>query len=89
MKLELEIFDYLCSTAVFKINGVDADSTDFGEQQDRDSDNAPDYGCGDMQFTRIDSTPEVLAKYNITGPEYELVAGQLDALSSGSCGYCA
>jgi len=37
----------------------------------------------------VPATPEVLAKYGITGPDYELVAGQLEVgLSFGSCGWC-
>ena len=89
MKLELKGYGALCSTEVFVINDVPADSSDFGEQYDRNTADAEDYGCGDMTFTRIDAKPEVLAKYNITEPEYELVAGQLETvLSFGSCGWC-
>ena len=89
MKLEIEFGSALCWTPTFRINGVDANSRDFGEQYDRDPESAEDYACGDMQFTRVPSNPEVLAKYGITVPEYELIAGQLEAgLSFGSCGWC-
>jgi len=90
MKLELDFYGALCSTNTFTINGISAEPSDFGEQHDRDpSAAAEDYACGDMQFTRIDAITEVLEKYGITGPEYELVAGQLEVgLSFGSCGWC-
>ena len=89
MKLELEFGRSLCYTPTFKINGVDADERDFGEKYDRAREDAEDYACGDMQFTRIPAKPEVLEKYGITGPEYELIAGQLEVgLSFGSCGWC-
>lgn len=89
MKLELEFGKSLCYTPTFTINGIRADSNDFGEQYDRAEEDAEDYACGDMQFTRVAAKPEVLAKYDITVPEYELIAGQLEAgLSFGSCGLC-
>jgi hypothetical protein len=90
MKLELEFGSSLCYTPTFKINGIDADSNDFGEQYDRSPESAEEYACGDMQFTRVPANPEVLTKYGITAPEYELIAGQLEVgLSFGSCGWCA
>lgn len=89
MKLELEFGSALCYTPTFIINGISADSDDFGEKYDHDPESAEDYACGDMQFTRVPAKPEVLAKYGITVPEYELIAGQLEAgLSFGSCGRC-
>lgn len=90
MELELEIYKCLCAAEVFKINGVYADTDDFGEQYDRDSGSAEAYGCGDMQFTRIAPKREVLEKYSITEVEYAQVAEQLeDGLSFGGCGWCA
>lgn len=90
MKLELEFGTAFCYTPTFKINDIDADSGDFGEKFDRDPENAEDYSCGNMEFTRLPAKPEVLAKYGITVPEYELIAGQLEiGLSFGSCGWCA
>ena len=89
MKLELEFGTALCFTPTFVINGIPADSEDFGQQYDRDREHAEDYACGDMQFTRSEPTPDVLEKYNITTPEYELIAGQLEVgLSFGTCGWC-
>lgn len=90
MKLELEFGVYLCYTPVFRINGVDADSQDFGYQGDDQPEEAAPYCCGDMRFVRREATPDVLIKYGITGPEYELIAGQLESgLSFGSCGRCS
>lgn len=89
MELELTFGDAFCYTPTFKINGIDADESDFGDRYDRSPESADDYACGDMRFTRVDSRPEVLAKYGITEAEYALIAGQLeDGLSFGSCGLC-
>lgn len=89
MTLELEFGGAFCYTPIFKINDVEADYRDFGEKFDRSPETAEDYACGDMQFTRVNATDDVLAKYGITLPEYELVAGQLEVgLSFGQCGWC-
>lgn len=89
MELKLEIFGALCSTSEFEINGVAADSDDFGEQYDHDQENAEDYACGDMRFERKASTTEVLDKYKITESEYQEIAEKLeDGLSFGCCGWC-
>ncbi len=89
MKLELEICDSLCVTELFVINGISADSDDFGTQGDNDADNAEDYGCGDMIFERKTDTNEILKKYNITKEEYEKTAEKLEkGLSFGCCGWC-
>lgn len=89
MKLELTFGTTLCYTPTFIINGIHAMTGDFGEQYDRDLDNAEPYGCGDMQFTRINPTEEVLKKYRISEDEYFDIARQLEeGLSFGSCGWC-
>lgn len=89
MKLKLEFGECFCYTPVFNINGVNADTDDFGEQYDRSSETAEPYCCGDMRFTRKYSTAEVLRKYNINESEYELIAEKLEiGLSFGSCGWC-
>lgn len=89
MKLELKIFGALCATENFTVNDVRADSGDFGTQGDEGQENAEDYACGNMLFTRKDSTTEVLEKYNITGAEYQEIAEKLeDGLSFGCCGLC-
>lgn len=89
MELCLEIFSALCSTSMFSINGIQADSSDFGSQCDESRDTAEDYGCGDMRFTRKESSAEILEKYGITESEYCDICDQLEAkLSFGSCGWC-
>jgi len=89
MELELKIYGSLCATSVFTINGIKAHYEDFGEQYDRDSENAEDYACGDMQFTGNPSTTEILLKYKITEEEYQEVVSKLeDGLSFGCCGLC-
>lgn len=77
----------LCMPSKFVVNGIDADTNDFGEKHDR----APsdDYGCGDMQFTRIAPTKNVLEKYLLTEEEYSKICDDLESgLSFGSCGEC-
>jgi len=89
MDLKLHIYGALCATSEFTINGIDASIDDFGEKYDRDCDNAPDYGCGDMRFTRIDSTTDVLNKYDITELEFSDICEKLEEwLSFGNCGWC-
>jgi hypothetical protein len=89
MKLELEFYSYACFSPTFTINGIDADSEDFGDAYDRNPEKAADYSCADMQFTRIPAKLAVLERYNISIPEYELIAGQLEVgLSLGRCGSC-
>lgn len=89
MELKLEIYGALCATSEFKINGIAADSDDFGEQYDHDRENAEDYACGDMRFERKASTADVLDKYKITEEEYQAIAEKLeDGLSFGCCGGC-
>jgi hypothetical protein len=89
MKLELEFYSYACFSPTFTINGIDAVNEDFGDLYDRDSENAEDYSCANMQFTRIPAKLVVLERYNISIPEYELIAGQLEVgLSLGQCGAC-
>ena len=89
MKLELEFGSALCYCPVFRINDIDADKCDFGDQNDMDPENAVEYGCGDMQFTPKLASQDVLDKYGIGVAEYNLIAGQLaEGLSFGSCGWC-
>jgi len=89
MKLTLKSYDALCETEIFIINGINADSNDFGSKSDEDTENAEDYGCGNMQFIRTGATDFILKKYNITKSEYEEVASKLEELLSfGRCGWC-
>ncbi len=87
MKLELKIYGALCATEFFVINGIEADSRDFGEDEF-----LPDgeYGCENRNFYPRPHTESVLKKYGITVPEYNFVADQLSAgLSFGPCGLCS
>ena len=89
MKLELEIYSSLCAASKFIINGICAESSDFGYQGDQDDD-SPEYHCGDMQFEGKRATQDVLDKYGISISEYNFIVGQLEAgLSFGSCGSCS
>lgn len=89
MKLKLIFGDALCYTPEFEINDIRAYKDDFGEQYDRDEENAEEYGCGDMHFTPKLPTQEILNKYKITLSEYNEICKQLeDGLSFGSCGWC-
>jgi hypothetical protein len=90
MKLKIEPYDCLCELSAFEVNEIEADYSDFGGKYDRSPDTAEDYCCGDMQFEGIESTPEVLKKYNISQSEYDEVVEELTmALSFGSCGWCS
>lgn len=89
MKIEMKVYGALCSTELFVINDVAADSSDFGCQYDADPENAEEYGCGNMTFEGKAPTAEVLSKYKITEAEYALIVAQLEsALSFGGCGWC-
>lgn len=91
-RLELKFYSALCSVSIFKIDGVNADIDDFGNQEDlgRNDPDREDYCCKNMQFIPKDPKEEILLKYNITESEYEYIAGILrDGLSFGNCGWCA
>lgn len=90
---EVDVYAALCECATFSVNGIDwADYEDFGVKFDRDSDNAPDYCCGDMRFTRHtdrDKIVKCLVKYGITMEQFNEICDVLeDKLSFGSCGWC-
>jgi len=78
MKLELKVYDCLCSLSKFTINNIDADYDDFGEKYDHDPENAEDYACGDMQFNSKPYTQEILEKYKITVDEYNEICNELE-----------
>lgn len=89
MKLELKIYSALCETEIFTVNGINATYEDFGEKYDHDTENAEDYGCGDMQFDMNPPTEEVLEKYKITLNEYYQICEKLsEGLHFGECGWC-
>jgi hypothetical protein len=87
MNVELSVYEYLCATEIFVINGVKANPMDFGEQFDRDG----RYGCActNMKFTRNPPTKEILTRYSITKDEYSKICDALETkLSFGNCQYC-
>ncbi len=90
MDYKLEVCSSYCTTAVFVINGVKAEFGDFGDRIDRTPESAGDYGgCGDLHFTPVPATEEILLKYAITEEEYEAIGKDLeDQLSFGACGWC-
>ena len=89
MRLELSFGSALCYCPVFKVNGIDATEDDFGDKYDRSPEDAEEYGCGDMQFTRVESTKRVLDRYSINESEYDEICDKLEeGLSFGPCGLC-
>jgi hypothetical protein len=89
MELKLKIYGCLCATSEFLVNGISADSDDFGDQGDESYEYAEDYACGDMRFTGKQATTEILEKYKINNEEYNEIVSQLEeGLSFGSCGWC-
>ena len=85
-----------CEASEFTIKGMVADKDDFGYNTDCGSfdyeygDYADEnWACADNQFVRIDCTPEVLEKYNITEQEFLVIQDELaDEFSIGCCGWC-
>ena len=88
MKLILIPMEALCELHEFKINDIEAAYEDFGSKYDDDTENAEEYGCGNMQFFPKPATSVVLDKYKITKKEYKEICKKLDVLSFGSCGWC-
>ena len=88
MKLKLQCYGCSCELKVFEINDIKADYMDFGTKEDTDTYNAPDYGCGNMQFTPKPVTQKVLDKYQITVDDYKKICEELDCLSFGRCYWC-
>ena len=89
MDLKLHIYGALCSTSEFTVNGIQCEESDFGEKYDRDCESAQPYGCGDMQFTRIEPKQEILKKYGINEQEFSEICDKLESgLSFGCCGWC-
>jgi hypothetical protein len=89
MTYTLKVYGSLCATENFEINGIKADSDDFGHGCDTNPDAAEDYGCGNREFIPEPSTEEVLQKYGITEDEYRQIGFDLkEKLSFGACGWC-
>lgn len=90
MEVIIEPFSGLpCELEIFTINGKKANSMDFGDTYDHDTENAEPYSCGDTYFDSKPPTKEVLDKYNITKEEYYNICNKLeDKLHVGCCGWC-
>lgn len=90
MELIIKPFSGLpCELETFTINGKDADSRDFGDTYDHDTESAEPYSCGNMYFEPKNLTKDVLDKYNITEKEYYNICNELkNKLCVGSCGWC-
>lgn len=78
-----------CELEIFTINGKYADSEDFGDIYDHNTELAGPYSCGNKCFDPKLSTKEVLDKYHLTEEEYNTICNKLeDKLCVGSCGLC-
>ena len=89
MKLEIEVYEALCSLSTFIINRVEAEEDEFVDKYDHNPEDAEDYGCGNMEADIIAPTKEVLERYNISPEEHEEIAGKVaELVSFGSCGWC-
>lgn len=89
-EVNISMYPHYCAPDIFTINGRLADYCDFGDKEDLDPGNRPDYGCGNMSFVIKLPTDEVLVKYNITLKEYsEIVAILSEKMHIGRCAYCA
>lgn len=89
MKLEIEVYDALCSLSIFKINDIDAEEEDFVNKYDHSPGTAEDYACGDMRADIKMPTNDILEKYKINLTEYNEIASKVaDEVSFGCCGWC-
>lgn len=90
MELIIEPFHSLpCELEVFTINGIAANSMDFGNMYDHNEEAKEPYGCGDMYFESKLPTSDVLQRYNITVDEYNTICIDLEnKLYVGKCGWC-
>lgn len=87
MVLILKIMGSYCSTELFTINGILANSSDFGSSWDVCV--KENYGCVNMQFHASPSSNKVLKKYKISTDEYSEICKKLkEGLSFGKCGWC-
>ena len=91
MEIKIETYYALpCATKEFMLNGVNADILDFGDNEDVDRANAPEYGCGCHRFTPdIHKADAAMKKYGITLDEFIQVCDKLEeVLYVGRCGWC-
>lgn len=88
MELIIEPCDGMpCSLKEFTVNGIDADTDDFGYT---DWENGKFYECRNRRFIGYTTPkPEVLKKYNINETEFDSICYKLqNALYIDSCSLC-
>lgn len=89
--MEIEIKPYRClpcALEVFKINGKDANTDDFGEMETTGG-SCMDSACG-CDFVPKMPKQEILDKYNINLDEYSDICEELrDTLFIRGCGWCS
>lgn len=89
MTLTIEPYGALCELREFRINGIEADYSDFGCKRDVNPELAEPYCCGNMRFIPGVMSDSVLNKYRITPSEWNQVVSKLEStLSFGCCGWC-
>lgn len=89
MKLELDVYNAICETKTFRVNGIKATYRDFGEKYDASPDRAKPYVCGNMVFEPKAPAEEILDKYGISINEYDYICKQLRYyISFGICKMC-
>ena len=95
MEKDLKYWNAYCYCHWF-INWKDIDIDDFWEKYDRDIENADDYCCWNMQFTRYEwryfkiSMLKCMKKYKITKEEFLELCDELEKkLSFWNCGRCS
>ena len=81
-----------CRPQKFLINGIPADSSDFGTLSDTEADSVQCAGtsCGNMQFRpSFPPSRAALTKFGISDADYEWIARRLQhELSFGTCNWC-
>lgn len=91
MQVVVEPYESLpCELRVFKINGIEADVSDFGFICDDCPETAEEYGCGDMRFhSDLKRATQAMRKYNIKLEQFIKICEKLESvLCVGKCGWC-
>lgn len=88
MGVEIKAFRALCEAEIFTINGIRADTSDFGWHESNGV--LSEWGgCKNCEFKTYKPTDEILKKYKISLDEYYMICNELsEKLSFGECGWC-
>ena len=87
---DIKVSRWNCWYPVCTIKGKEAVEYDFGEGDDIDFDNRPEYGCGNKVFVVKPATQKILDKYGISVDEYNEIASVLqEGLTFGRCALCS